>query len=65
MAEKFSYDKALKQVEDIIAKLQSEEESNIDAEMSNVEKALELLNKCKEQLTATSEKLDKLFEEKE
>lgn len=60
--DKFSYDAALMEVEAIIEKLQSDKVDSIDKEMSNIEKAVQLLDKCKAHLTATSEKLDKLFE---
>lgn len=62
--ESFSYDDAMKQVEEIIAKLQNSDASAIDDEMSDVEKALEILSQCRKHLTKTNEKLDKLFEEK-
>ncbi len=63
--DQFSYDVALSEVEAIIEKLQNDNVNSLDKEMSNIERAVQLLDKCKAHLTATSEKLDKLFEEKE
>ncbi len=63
--EKFSYDAALAEVESIIERLQSDSVESIDQEMGSIEKAVQLLDKCKVHLTHTSEKLDKLFEDKD
>lgn len=63
--DKFSYDDAISEIEAIIQRLQADNVESIDKEIGNIEKAVLLLDKCKEHLTATSERLDKLFEEKD
>ena len=62
---KQSYDSMMSEVEKIISDLQRDKDGSLDAMVANVEKAVELLNQCKSQLTKTSDKLDKLFEGEE
>lgn len=58
--EKFSYDQALQKVELLIAKLQRGE-INIDDSFAQIEAALKTLKECKQRLTQTSQRMEKIF----
>lgn len=57
------YDKSIKEVEQIISKLQNQNEQYpFDEIISEVERAVNLLNDCKTKLVSAEERLNKLFE---
>ncbi len=60
-----SYDNALKEVENIISKLQGNDgqQCPFDEVIEEVEHAVKLLNECKKKLIKTEERMNKLFEE--
>ncbi len=60
--EKFSYTKALKEIEAIVTKIDSEE-VDIDDLSELVKKASTLIKQCKEKLKNTGEDLEKILEE--
>jgi exodeoxyribonuclease VII small subunit len=58
----FDYGKAMTEIEELIEKLQSND-SNVDMLIPDAEKAMKLISQCKQHITDTETKLDKLFEE--
>lgn len=63
--EKFSYDKLIAEVEEILDQLQNDDTMSLDAMMENVEKAVDKLKQCKKQLTDAEKRMDKLFDDGE
>lgn len=59
---KFSYDESIAEVEQILERLQTDE-MPLDTMLADVKRAVELLGKCKGQLTEASDMIDRLFEE--
>lgn len=59
--EKFSYDEAVKNIQDIVAKLENREQTTgFDEMIADVEKALSLIEKCKATVSDAEAKLNKL-----
>jgi len=63
-AEKFNYKKALEEIEEIVAKIESEE-IDVDELAEMVKKASQLIKKCKEKLKSTGDDLEKVISELE
>ncbi len=57
MTENIKYEAALKQLEDIVSKMETGE-MNIDALSKEIKKAQELIKYCKEKLTKTEEEIN-------
>jgi exodeoxyribonuclease VII small subunit len=57
-----SYAKAIKQIEEILAKIENEE-LDVDELTSNVKKAADLLKICKAKLHDTEEEIQKILDE--
>lgn len=60
--EKFSYKKALQELEEIVSKIEADE-PDVDELAEMVKRAAFLLKTCKEKLRDTSEELDKVLGE--
>jgi len=57
---KLSYNEALKEIEEILFKIENEE-LDIDNLSENVMRATELLKTCKEKLTKTEKEIEKII----
>jgi len=57
-----SYAKAIKQIEEILEKIENEE-LNVDELTANVKKAADLLKICKSKLHDTEEEIQKILDE--
>jgi exodeoxyribonuclease VII small subunit len=62
MAEKFSYEKAKAELENILAELE-EGEASIDTMAKQVKRASELIRLCKEKLYATDKEVQSVLEQ--
>ena len=60
--EKLTYAEAVKELEEIVARMQSEN-CDIDKLSAYTRRAIELLRFCRERLTATDEEIQKCLEE--
>ncbi|MCQ2226626.1 MAG: exodeoxyribonuclease VII small subunit [Bacteroidales bacterium] len=61
--EKFSYDKSIEKADAIINDLQEGSSKSLDDMIKNVEEAVDLLKKCKTNLTETQDRLNRIMEE--
>ena len=59
--EEFKYEEAVRQLEDIVEKLQNDE-LDIDSMSENLKKAQKLIKLCKDKLTKTDDKINKILE---
>jgi len=64
MAEKFSYEKAVLEIEKIIEDIETDT-IDIDMVSEKVKKATALIKKCKNKLTGTQQEVDDLLAEME
>lgn len=64
MAEKFSYEKAVLEIEKIIEEIETDT-IDIDKVSEKVKKATALIKKCKNKLTSTQKEVDDLLAEME
>jgi exodeoxyribonuclease VII small subunit len=60
-AKKFNYKKALKEIEDIVVKIESEE-VDVDELSALVKKAAELIKLCKSKLRDTGNELEEIID---
>lgn len=60
--DKLSYSEAVKELEEIVARMQSDN-CDIDKLSAYTRRAIELLRLCRERLTATDEEIKKCLEE--
>lgn len=60
--EKFSYDKAMKEVEQILASLEKDN-PDIDEMSRDVKRAVGLIQECRKKLMHTDEEIKKVFED--
>jgi exodeoxyribonuclease VII small subunit len=58
---KFNYKKALEEIEDIVAKIESEE-VDVDELSALVKKAAELIKQCKSKLRDTGNELEEIID---
>jgi exodeoxyribonuclease VII small subunit len=58
---KFNYKKALEEIEDIVAKIESEE-VDVDELSTLVKKAAELIKQCKSKLRDTGNELEEIID---
>lgn len=61
--EKFSYDKAIAQVEAIVGQLETRGGTGFDEMIANVERALRLIDECKRSIADAEAKLARLTKE--
>lgn len=59
--EEFKYEEAVRQLEDIVEKLQNDE-LDIDSMSENLKKAQKLIKLCKDKLTKTDDEINKILE---
>lgn len=59
--EEFKYEEAVRQLEDIVEKLQNDE-LDIDSMSENLKKAQKLIKLCKNKLTKTDDEINKILE---
>ncbi len=59
--EEFKYEEAVRQLEDIVEKLQNDE-LDIDSMSENLKKAQKLIKICKDKLTKTDDEINKILE---
>ena len=60
-SEEFKYEEAVRQLEDIVEKLQNDE-LDIDSMSENLKKAQKLIKLCKDKLTKTDDEINKILE---
>lgn len=61
MAEKFSYDKSVARIQQIISDMQDTHAGSVDQMLANVETATKLIAECQKHLTAKNEELQKML----
>ncbi len=59
--EEFKYEEAIKQLEDLVEKLENDE-LDIDSMSENLKKAQRLIKLCKDKLTKTDDEINKILE---
>ena len=59
--EEFKYEEAVRQLEDIVEKLENDE-LDIDSMSENLKKAQKLIKLCKDKLTKTDDEINKILE---
>ena len=59
--EEFKYEEAVRQLEDIVEKLQNDE-LDIDSMSENLKKAQKLIKLCKDKLIKTDDEINKILE---
>ena len=59
--EEFKYEELVRQLEDIVEKLQNDE-LDIDSMSENLKKAQKLIKLCKDKLTKTDDEINKILE---
>lgn len=57
----FSYDKSVAEVEEILKKLQSLEYSSVDELVGHVDKAMTIIERCKEELGVIQNRIEKIL----
>lgn len=58
--EEFKYEEAVRQLEDIVEKLENDE-LDIDSMSDNLKKAQKLIKLCKDKLTKTDDEINKIL----
>ena len=61
LEEEFKYEEAIKQLEDLVEKLENDE-LDIDSMSENLKKAQRLIKLCKDKLTKTDDEINKILE---
>ena len=57
----FKYEEAVRQLEDIVEKMESDE-LDVDSMSENLKKAQKLIKLCKDKLTKTDDEINKILE---
>ena len=64
MSKKFSYEKAMKELNEIVQSIQSEE-IGLDELSDSILKANDLIKKCKEKLRSVEEQIEEVMDEED
>lgn len=60
MAQKFKYKEKIAQIENIISHLKADDVEDVEAMLTDVQKALALIDECRKHLVGVKDKLDEI-----